>query len=97
MMTIWRFPIQPGPFTLQMPAVSTVLSVQVKDGEPCLWGLVDPETPSREWRFDAVPTGREVPYNPREFLGTFQLSGTPLGTLVFHLFHADSQEHGGNQ
>lgn len=86
MTMVWRFAIEPGHFKLLVPEGAEPLCVQLKDGEPNLWLRVDTDRPRVPLRFHAAPTGDDVaPKWP--YVGTFQIPGSPLGTLVFHLFH----------
>lgn len=80
--TIWKYPI--GTETeIEMPEFAQVLSVQVQNGEPFIWVLVNPDLARTMRRFVTYGTGHQLPSNPGMYLGTFQLS--QLG-LVFHLF-----------
>lgn len=86
MMTVWKYPFDvTDRFDLEMPHGVQMLSVQVQDGVPCLWALVDDENTKVTVRFRVVGTGNPAPdmYIFRTFVGTFQLEG---GALVFHLF-----------
>jgi hypothetical protein len=80
---VWKFeiPAQPS-FTLDMRLGARVLSVQLQDGKPMLWALVDTSQPERTFAFRSVPTGLEFDPTGLTFAGTFQ----PLPGLVFHLF-----------
>jgi hypothetical protein len=75
-----------------MPAAAKLLSVALKDDEPCLWAMVDPEARMVERRIRVVATGEDFsnPFPP--FVGTFVLEGVlDHETLVFHVF--DGGEH----
>lgn len=91
MMTIHKFPVEPGVFTVALPRHARVLSVQTQKGHPVMWVYLDddPDLSTKEdRRFVAVGTGHncEVVRNMR-FVGTFQLDG---GELIFHLFEGGS-------
>ena len=60
-----------------------ILDVQVQNGIPCMWALVDDEKPVRNRKFRMFGTGHPVTDSVRNFIGTFQL---PELGLVFHLF-----------
>lgn len=85
---IWKYPITArAEFTLEMPEGRfEFLSIQMQNGEPCMWVIVDPTQRKVPHKFRVVPTGEEFHRgNPlfMPYLGTFQ----PLNGLVFHLFH----------
>lgn len=81
---IWKFsvPIQDR-FAIDMPVNARVLSVQVQHGQPQMWVLGDPYAPKESRSFIMYGTGHDMPNDPGEFVGTFQVHG---GNLVFHLF-----------
>jgi hypothetical protein len=82
MKTVWKFPVTPGPFEVEMPKGAQVLSVQVQGGEPFMWALVDDQAPKEKRSFNTVGTGHDSDEIQNwRFVGTFQ-----LGPLVFHLF-----------
>lgn len=80
-LTIWKFSVAPGEFTLEMPRGAAVLSVQMQAGEPVMWALVDSSRPTEARRFAVYGTGHEISRGTGDFYGTFQ-----MGPLVFHLF-----------
>lgn len=59
------------------------LSVQVQNGEPVLWVLVDDSALEVEHHVFVHGTGHHVHHLAEEFVSTFQLSD--MG-LVFHVF-----------
>lgn len=83
-MQIWKFPFEvTDKVFLAMPAEARVLTVQVQNGMPCLWALVEPRnTPDGLTEFRIVGTGHEFD-GKGEYIGTFQLRE---GALVFHVF-----------
>jgi len=94
-MRIWRFPLSPTPgqrhIDLKMPTAAKLLSVALKDDEPCLWAMVDPEARMVERRIEVMATGVDFanPFPP--FVGTFVLEAIGREALVFHVF--DGGEH----
>lgn len=70
-------------FRLSLPATATPLAVQVQDGLPQMWVLVDTELPEVERAFALVGTGEPVPGIVEAHVGTFQMDG---GAFVFHVF-----------
>lgn len=81
MRTIWKFTITEQTKIL-VPEGSEILDVQIQNGEPQLWLMVDEEKPTVTRNFEVVGTGHDVP-DEAKYIGTFQLL---LGELVFHLF-----------
>lgn len=71
---------------IEMPLDYEILSVQVQNGIPCIWALVDAGNARERRRFEIFGTGHPIECNSRierKFIGTFQLND---GILVFHLF-----------
>lgn len=70
---------------LVLPKNAEILSVQLHDGEPCMWALVDPDAATETRYFKIHGTGHEVtaiePYQQRIHISTFQ-----DGEYVWHLF-----------
>jgi hypothetical protein len=81
--TIWKYPLQIGRNTIQMPAGARVLTVQSQAGTPCLWALVFPHQEQEARVFDLYGTGHPMPANCGEYVGTVQDYG---GQLIWHIF-----------
>ena len=84
--TIWKYviPPDPGEFHLEMPGVPTFLDIQMQNGDPCLWAIVDPSAPMKTHRFRSFDTGGAIPIHivtSLEFIATFQ-----AGVYVQHVF-----------
>ena len=90
MLTVHKYPVTPGEFTLRMPQQAQLLSVQIQNGKPVLWALVDPDSRKIDQQFVAVGTGMPIatPDRARDltFVGTFQFTEGIETGLVFHLF-----------
>ncbi len=88
---IFKYPFEISDKVLiLMPQYARVLSVQMQFDIPCLWALIDDNSPLKERRFRLFGTGHPVPYSVGEFIGTFQMNG---GELVWHLFQ-ESKSNG---
>lgn len=90
MITIYKYLLPTAEvFELSLPKASRFLSLQLQNGQPCMWFLVDDAKPLFSRTFGICGTGNKFPdIGPAqlsEFLGTFQLNG---GSLVFHVFSA---------
>ena len=83
-MTIWKYPLpQKEQFALRMPKRANLLTVQLQDGVPTLWAMVDPSEDYTERDFVIVGTGHCIDVPRREYIGTWQ-----MGSYVWHLFDA---------
>jgi hypothetical protein len=72
---------------VSMPRDSSILCVQTKDGEPCLWAEVNPDVPRQNRTIEIFGTGKDMPCDMgvhRRYIGTFQTG--QLMTLVFHVY-----------
>jgi hypothetical protein len=85
MRTIWKFPLPVETVVrISMPAGASVLSVHERNGDLCLWALIDPDATREMREFRVHGTGHPVPEDrPLRFIGTAHLMG---GALVFHVF-----------
>lgn len=83
MSAIWKFPVPygiDGAGPVRMPQGAQILSVQMQDGRPQLWALVDTDKPMVQRDIAVYGTGWDIS-NPGKYLGTFQ-----DGQYVFHAF-----------
>ena len=83
-MTIWKFPfaITDRQF-VTMPDDAEILRIEVQDGLPCLWAMVDPSKMRLAVMLATYGTGHQLPNDPGEYLGTYQVGG-----FVGHVFRA---------
>lgn len=72
-----------GRALVTMPRRRRVLSLQAQDNVPCVWAMIDPDSPLETVAFDCVPTGVPVPETAGPYLGTVLLDG---GVFVLHIF-----------
>lgn len=85
-MTIWKFPLAiADEQIIEWPEINRPLAVQVQNGTPCLWLLVDPEARKIRVRVRIFGTGHPGIIPSDLYVGTFQIHG---GNLVFHVFLA---------
>lgn len=68
---------------IQMPEGAQILSLQVQDGRPRIWALVNPEARPKAREFMVVGTGHEIERENIRHIGTWQQMD---GALVWHLF-----------
>jgi hypothetical protein len=81
--SIWQFPFKTDDIVrIEMPEGTEVLSVQVQNSTPCMWALVNPESPFEMRTFVIYGTGEPIedPGYLGNHLGSYQLSG------VYHIF-----------
>lgn len=85
MKKIYKYPILiEDKQVISMPINAEILTVQIQNGVPCIWALVDTSSPLSDVSVRVYPTGGEVYPSPNlKYCGTFQLIG---GGLVFHVF-----------
>lgn len=84
MFTIWKFPVPISDlFTIKMPTGARLLTVQLQNGEPQLWALVDTSAPSVRRGLRVHGTGHRVESDIGAHIASFQLLN---GSLVFHVF-----------
>ena len=82
---IWKYPITPGIANELIPEGGVFLSLQLQQGRPRMWFLVDPDKIKVPRRFAVRSTGVPWDFDPREqYLGTFQPQESL--DLVFHVF-----------
>lgn len=68
---------------IELPQCYQILSVQVQNGVPCMWVLVDPENVADKAKIRIYGTGYPFDLQAWKFIDTYQLNG---GQLVFHVF-----------
>ncbi len=84
MKTIWKFQLSPNPGTelITVPKNSIPLTVQLHDGIPVMWALVETGNKPHKLMVTTCFTGRGVDWfeNMSKYLGTYQING-----LVYHV------------
>ena len=90
MHTIWKFPVHPSVFVLELPRGARFLDVQTQgNAGPQMRFLVDPDAEKVKRQFASYGTGHSVSEAEKlTHLGTFQLLQEER--LVFHLFEYDA-------
>jgi hypothetical protein len=85
MTTIWKYELKITffPQIIPMPEDAKILSVQVQDGIPQLWALVNPDNRLMSQEILTIGTGHHIEIHPNflKHIDTYQLNG-----LVFHIF-----------
>ena len=84
MKTIYKYPLQvTDTQEIEMPAGGMALSVQMQNGVPCLWAVVDTDAPKIKRIIHVYGTGHPMESHVHRYISTFQMQG---GALVFHAF-----------
>lgn len=84
-MRIWKYTLQMQDLqTLTIPVGAKLLSLQMQEGKPQLWALVDEASPCEPRRITVYGTGQPIHNDPGVFIGTFQ-----YGEYVFHVFEVE--------
>jgi len=82
--TIWKYEFTDNSSqAFEMPDDHKVLALNFQHGILCMWALVDTDSPKSYHSFEVYGTGWQLPENPGEYIGTFQLSN---GRFIFHVF-----------
>jgi len=89
---IYKYPvILDDKFELEMPGGGSVLNVQMQDGSPFLWAIVEPGLNLVKKKFVMVGTGHEYKeeyFSQLRYINTFQVD-----SLVLHLFEVDDYNY----
>ena len=81
-MVIWKYRLKvTGTQGVMMPDEATPLCVQVQNGEPTLWALVDPKNPNVCKGIRMSGTGETRVPSDWQYIGTVQIDG-----YVWHYF-----------
>lgn len=84
-MRVWKYTLRIVDLqTLQIPIGARFLSVQMQEGQPQIWALVDENAQLEPRSLAIYCTGQPIWNNPGLFIGTFQ-----VGAFVFHVFEEE--------
>lgn len=82
--TIHKYPLKvQSKQVIGLPVGAKILDVQVQQGHPCIWALVDKVASVIAVQVSIYGTDHEMPDEPGRYIGTFQ---TNNDELVFHAF-----------
>lgn len=89
MKTIFKYALEvTDTQTVDLPADAVILTVQLQNGDPMLWALIDADTTQGQTRkIHIYGTGHPIRDRLGRYLSTFQMQN---GRLVFHVFEGDS-------
>jgi len=83
MKKVYKYTIDRTYNIIDMPKGAQLLDVQVQNGYPQLWALVDPDAEMEERYLTIVGTGHDIGLGNMEYVGTYQIDG---GIFIFHVF-----------
>lgn len=70
--------------TIELPKHSKILTVQIQNGNICLWALVFPQEVMQKYKVRIIGTGHPAGYvDADDYIGTVQQNE---GQLVWHVF-----------
>lgn len=84
MQTIWKHVITTDPVqAITIPQNIKPLKVDVQNGEPCFWYMLDPTAPMTTRHLRLFGTGHQIPSHCGEYVGTFMVDND---AIVIHVF-----------
>ncbi len=76
MISIFKYPFEvQDDFIIAMPPTAQILTVQIQNGIPCIWAMVDTDMLVEERKFTIKGTGHSVSLEEQlklKYIGTFQ-------------------------
>lgn len=82
MKVTYQFPLEQSDTTLMLPQGAQPIHVDVQEGQPTLWVLLDTDEPMEPRRFETYQTGMGMPTHANHaHVGTFAYKGS-----TFHVF-----------
>ena len=84
MIAIWKYPLaETFGQDFEIPGNHKVLSLQLQNGIPTLWIMVDTEVPTIKKTIWTIETGSRMPEHltSSRFIGTYQ-----IGEYAYHVF-----------
>lgn len=87
MITIYKYPLSHGLQQVRpIPVGANIISVQMQDGVPCIWAIVDTTAEVIPVKFQIYGTGQEIPTDCLlKHIGSVQ-----DGEYVWHVFMDDT-------
>jgi hypothetical protein len=78
---IWKYTLSGIISNIEMPLDAEILTVQLQNGQPTIWALVNSKNELENRNFAIVGTGNPFDDTNHKYIGTFQDS-----PFVWHLF-----------
>ena len=84
MQTVYKYRLEVQPVQIVKLPLKRVLTIQIQDGTPCLWALVDTDVPAMPLTIHMAGTGIQDgnDYERLKYTNT-----TQYGAFVFHWFY----------
>lgn len=84
MKTIYKYPLKvTDTQIMEIPAFSTMLTVQTQYKQPCLWVEVETDHVNEKVQIFTYGTGQEIKEQGIKYIGTYQ----PYPGLVYHVYY----------
>lgn len=71
MMEVWKYHLSEDN-TIEMPRGAKILCLQMQNGKPTIWAMVNPKMPRQKRRFMFVDTGETFDAHGLTYIGTVQ-------------------------
>ncbi len=71
-MKIFKYSVEKGSFWHSMPKNAKFLTVEIQNGMPYMWFMIDEKLPDEDRYFEIVGTGQLLPSDIDTYLGSFQ-------------------------
>lgn len=84
MQVIYKYKLEFQPIQIVKLPLKRILTIQIQDGTPCLWALVDTEAPEVPMQIRMAGTGT---HDAHDFDKLRFISTTQYGTFVLHWFY----------
>ena len=84
METVYKYLLQPGNHTIEMPKKAEILTINTQDEEAFVWAKIDTNQTTELRRFFTTGTGMPI-LNcvKKQYVGSFMMNNK---SLVFHVF-----------
>ena len=84
MQMIYKYKLEFQPIQIVKLPLKRILTIQIQDGTPCLWALVDTEAPEVPMQIRMAGTGT---HDAHDFDKLRFISTTQYGAFVLHWFY----------
>lgn len=86
MVTVYKYRLEWSPVQIVKLPFKRVLTIQIQDGTPCLWALVNTDAPDIPLTVRMTGTGTDdgCDFGRMEYIST-----TQFGAFVLHWFYED--------
>ena len=86
MITIWKFPLSVDDWQVIVGQITKILTVQLQDGVPMLWAIVDTKGNYKTIGIRTFGTGHEMDTNNKyKYIGTYLIRNDKFVGHVFEV------------